>query len=53
MIDLEGVSPCPLFVEATDLWSVSAWKIDVRLGSKAEVSAGQLDVCFTPESGHR
>jgi len=30
MIDLEGLSARAVAVEATGLWSVSAWKIDVR-----------------------
>jgi hypothetical protein len=37
IIDLEGLSARPLPVAATGLWSVSAWKIDVRLGSKGEI----------------
>jgi hypothetical protein len=32
MIDLEGLSARGLSVEATDLWSISPWKIDVCLG---------------------
>jgi hypothetical protein len=35
--------------------SAHFWRVHVftQPGSKAEVSAGQLHVCFTPESGHR
>jgi hypothetical protein len=32
MIHAEDVSARPSSVEATDRWSVSDWKIDVRLG---------------------
>ena len=52
IVDLEGVSPCPLSVQATDLWSVSAWKIDVRLGSIASVWPIAGYFRSSPNNGH-